>query len=408
MAPTTAGFAALRASFAADSAFSEAKDARTIDKTLSGVVVDTRDAHLRFGETFKLVLLVDGPGSASTVDTVFAYGHERLGGLPGFVFVFSCDESVVGRCAHVSRRGNVFLVAIADAHIDADAHALVRSVCMETFSGWVTTLASPVPVPAFFDDAIHAATEFGADRVVSELERDVQRYVQRYVSRSNRALEAERADGGGGRDGRDGGDSGEDGCELPDIAALLAEAQGPVARVTGHGYATTRAATIHGGRVAVVYTRDIAIVKEIYAHGTSARMPQVQAADIVVMLCAEKVSAPVLINRNRVQGRWRGSMICFGAPAAHVVHVIDEALAMFYERHWWQCVKGLQSLWFYPCDRKGEARLLAARVGRTRLTHAMARCVDANLETIKAKLWAPEGRLARRMMANEMSEGMVE
>lgn len=129
-------------------------------------------------------------------------------------------------------------------------------------------------------------------------------------------------------------------------------------------------------------------------------MPQIQRATILIVLCPRKQVLPVWIEKIQNQGRW--CVTCNGASAAHVMHVIDLSMTMLYELDWWPGIRGLEYLWNHPCDCEGNASVLAHRVSRARLTHAMARYVDANLDTIKAKLWAPEGRLVQRMMAKEM------
>ena len=90
-----------------------------------------------------------------------------------------------------------------------------------------------------------------------------------------------------------------------------------------------------------------------------------------------------------------------GIPPSHVIHVIDDvacaANVLLYE-FTTHNVDKLVHILTSACDASAHDRALSARVRTRRLSHALARTLDANLEAIKTHLWRPGGRLVAAMI----------
>jgi hypothetical protein len=384
----TDGFLELQEQYANSPAMSKTyDDASDVDTDLCGKIV-IKGSRTGFDRRSYCIVafFAHGPSSASSPDAFFEFGIDHLRGQPGVMLFLSCDESVLGRCTTVSRSGAAIAITLVDSRIDPSS---LCEYCFEhemaSFAHWARELRMAVnrdKANYELRRAVDRAKDAGAERMVTIFAKGLFTY---NPARSTRTV--------------------------PDIACLLGRTEhGPVVRVD-HAYeAIASIATIRGGRVAIICTDDGDIRTELVAFD-GAITPEVQMAELVFVVSqnSKREWDPSYVHLMRAgdQDTHRYLIWCDGVSAAHLVHVIDEAVAIGYRAidnadNFGDALISNERLLTHPCDREVNLRVLANRVKASRLRHAMGRFVDANLETIKARLWAPERPLFQRQMSAQL------
>ena len=357
-----------------------------------------------FDNEFTTVLFQQGSATASTADSLFSAKceFERDCGSTTLSFFVSCDETVLGRCASVCTRGGVIAATLIDSRLATPRIYMTIggfAKKMQRFWQYAIQLhqirkASETDGPTAH--AIDCAIEDGAARIAIEVKESL-------IDASESAFNQDDSD-----------------CEeeyiptpakLPDVAALFANARGPVKLVDANTSAVYPMVTLFGGGIAIVYDGGDAAGPGLSELTYS--VPEIHAALIRFQVHTHDVRKSSDLPYIFVFMVGTHMVVCVhGVSLAHVAFVIDEAvtLALKHRRRRLDFPSersnhdALEALLTGPCNRADHTRAIAARVSNAHLKYAMARCVNANLESIKKKLWAPDAPLCRKYMENATDE----
>lgn len=366
---------------------------------------------LSVGDPFKMtVFFANGSATASDMEAFFSImcamqEDPRPAELALFI---SSDESTFGRCSSVSSRGGVIAMTVVDTRVDEEAYYQIKYVVdeMSRVARYSGHLRKNMQGDCRTRCAIQCALDDGAALVVDRL---------RYILMDTVASWTWSYD--------DDDDDRQSVCaqsrgKLPDIASLLTHVRGPIHR-KDIGLDIDIDNSDHLASIATVFGGDVAVVcmdNPDYAHDLMSIMPELQMA---------RIRFGVYQNYNHRRGLVASASLgehpssnpylvvdIYGVPAAHVAYVMDEAVSLALE-----CLQSIMQtgrmtsrhheritdLLTRPCSREIRNRALAARVSNAHLSHEISRFVDANLETIKQKLWAPGAPLCQRFMESEMN-----
>lgn len=376
-----------------DMEFTDLDNAINYDVSLAGrVSVNWFDDRVLNMDMVNIcVFFAHGPGVASDPDAFFAETRECNGEMPALLLYLSCDENVMGRCATVTAQMGTIAVTLIDARITIDAYLMIALFQDELvrFGRYGNKLLRCVKqgMPAI-KDAVHDAIEDGTCIVMTRVKRTLVDIV-----------------GSFGQYDKDRGGTQTRGAS-PDIACLLAHARGPITCITTPHCTEVKISTIIGGDVAVIIADSPQVTDQLIS---SVHELQTSRVIFLVFQNTERgVEEPSHVSAwlNDERPTLRLIVSVYSVPATHVAHVIDEAVTLalacrsgyleYYER--WRHLSSLQNLLSHPCDRATHSRAIGARVKIMHLRYSMSRSVDANLNHIKARLWAPDGRLCQRFM----------
>jgi hypothetical protein len=191
------------------------------------------------------------------------------------------------------------------------------------------------------------------------------------------------------------------------LLALLAGAPGPIEAVAPTGAALS-VATIMGGDVAIVCVQDDGDghteADDAVDHLDGVRVVFVVSQTVTRQPDFE-VYAAVHGSFPR-EGTKKVVVDVRGVTTAHVAHVIEDAVRIalvcrqgIVTRMEWAGMPELRKLLTTACTPAAHRSVLARRRVRAEALLTIDRVVEARLERIKARLWHPDGRLARAMVA---------
>jgi hypothetical protein len=340
------------------------------------------------------ILVCDKLTQCESVNAYFTSSASVTDPRPAFMAFVSRDESIAGRCMSVQvMTGGHVVVTIVHAHlklsdigdliVDLET-TLIRHDNRFQHMGQMTASVCPkVLLDAIKDSATIVAHQ-------------AQRYLDRTVEKM---------------DGREADRSQQDVTmfgEGPDLPTLLASAPGPIVEITKSLGAIRSAVTIMMGTVAVICIESDGyrgMGPATFVHS----IPGVQVAFFVIQhkydMPEEVVYVlPGLYGDNGVELPTILDVDVFGVPMIHIAHIIEAAAkAAFTHRRKFLTdrlsVKRLNQVIESACDRDMFDDIEARRTRRASAEDVIARTLDQNLERIKARLWRPEGRLARAMIS---------
>jgi hypothetical protein len=380
----------------------DGKDAPSCDTTLSGRVLHNFGAYTSgaspeplFGipSTAKYAFgmhLADKITSASAPDAFFAWASREIPAHPAILVFMSLDESVLGRCSSVQTIGGIIAITLVDDRLigfPEDILSMDYTCDLACYSQTVRRFISMQEIADTSrrcDDsnalqaAIRNTSELMAVRVRKVLHEDglanspwIYCYPQTCGS-------------------------------FPDVSKLFTHVRGPVeVKYAFDTDGQAAAVRIMGGDVAIHLTRDVNGANiDLLSHFIH--------ATIVFFVHIPEVNDSASTGFHQHQAGNRVDVYVDGVPPSHVIHVIDEAVETI--RLWrtetvpttkLDLKRKLVHILTSACDASAHDRALSARVRTRRLSHALARTLDANLEAIKAHLWRPGGRLVAAMMGRD-------
>ena len=382
-------------------------DARGCDLTLSGRVLHNFGAYTSGVSPVPLfknipsdakyafaLNLADQVTSASAPDAFFAWASKEIPAQPAILMFLSRDESTIGRCSSVQTVGGTVTVTLVDDRLVGfpdDILSMHSSGDLGSFSRTVRRLMSMQDLAKTCVDnsnALEAAIQNTADVLASRVRKVLDEDSlsnSPWLPRTSPYLDTRGA--------------------FPDIAKLFTHVRGPVWHAIEPDSIGGLAArvSIMGGDVIINLSSDenwpdacqrgMATTKPSMVFRV--QIPTVNDVSLGTSIYQGQFGRPVSVNVE-------------GTPLSHIVHVIDEAVDAI---HSWELetVEANKSnlerkvirILTSACDASAHDRALSARVRARRLSHALARTLDANLETIKAHLWRPGGRLVAAMMERD-------
>ena len=348
------------------------------------------------GQAFPvMILFADGPGESSWPDAFFAMAS-RQSTLPTLMVYVSPDESVLGRCGASQKCDENVAVTIVDADL-FDMSTVITEYMAVSMMRYVSTFTELMRVRqplllAENDDAVASMGRLALSDAISDGSHLV-------VLRCKEELRYTRTP-----------------CKRADIqraanaTALLAHARGPVKTIDLETVGCT-ACTIMGGDVALVCGSCGSGV-----HTVPSTEPALGACRVIFITGdpLHLIFSPGSVHLDETFGTNRLVISATEGPPAHLAHVIERASTVALQLRAHMLVTAewnpglhqeLMTLVSAACDHYEHEWALGARVAATHVVRAMDRLVDANLASIKAKLWAPDAPLCRKFMFGGSGEG---
>ena len=362
-------------------------DASEFDTTLTGSIVhnfypylgemseETPEQDYAFGVNFAHQVT-----SAAAPDAFFAWASERILGKPAVLIFISLDDTILGRCFSIQTVGGIIAITLVDKRFQRFPALTLAEAPLKRYNRVVCTLQSirdtscSTTESTILDESINDSATLVAKQIREVLGEEYPDACELQWPGAHQTM-------------REAG-------RMPDLAKLLStNVRGPVEMVKNA--ANVAIAKVMGGKLAIVFETDP-------DHATD--LPALQTAEIIFCFKATAIDDdPVRtwVRDDTAAGHVRIIAVVQGIPPSHVIHVIEDAAyaanVLLYE-FTTHNVDKLVHILTSACDASAHDRALSARVRTRRLSHALARTLDANLEAIKAHLWRPDGRLVAAMI----------
>ena len=197
-------------------------------------------------------------------------------------------------------------------------------------------------------------------------------------------------------------------ANLPNLRDVLRDARGPIEKVSidlsdvstpPASLCRFTACTVMGGYAAIVYLEEALVDDQALA------IPSFLDATVAIVVSPQQAGCLPEVQVTCQQSKNRTIVHARGVPVAQVAYVLDDVISAagkFLRNSNTINVDFIKFILEEACIPEICAHIVENTVSKRHLMHALRRCVRANLESIKTRLWAPGAPLMRRWFDGEM------